>query len=265
MRAKLKPIADQVVVITGANGGIGLAVANAAAEAGAAVVLVAGDETSLREASAAINAAGGRAHPVSGDANSAEGADRIARAAVARFGQFDTWVDAGGDERSLAHAAEAAVRHFRARGGVGALVGFGRFVGRAARAELKRSADVVATTMIRLPRGWRPGTPADAVTGAVLLAAARPMGRMAVAPGGQRLTVATEAQKHRGLMLGVGLVALAATAAWLGRERMGAARPRLGRAIRPLVIGAVKRRPLRAAALAAKHPRGAMKLAKALR
>jgi NAD(P)-dependent dehydrogenase (short-subunit alcohol dehydrogenase family) len=266
MRAKLKPIAEQVMIVTGASGGVGLAVARAAAEAGAAVVLVSGDEKSLRQACDDINAAGGRAHPVVGDSSTADGADRISRAATARFGRFDTWIDAGGDGQGLSHAAEAAVRHFRAREGMGALVGFGRFLGRAAREELRRGGGAISATMIRLPRDWRPESPADAVVAAAMHAAARPMGRMALAPGGKRLTVATQAQQHRGLILGVGLVALAATAAWLGRDRIGAAaRPRVGRALRPLVFAAAKRRPAQAARLIAKHPRKALKLARTLR
>ena len=39
MPAKLKPLAQQVIVITGASSGIGLATARKAAKAGAAVVL----------------------------------------------------------------------------------------------------------------------------------------------------------------------------------------------------------------------------------
>jgi hypothetical protein len=212
-----------------------------------------------------VNAAGGRAHPVVSDPTTAEGADRIARAGAARFGRFDSWIDASGDPRSLVHAAEAAVRHFRSRNGGGALVGFGGSLAKAVRAELKRGG-AVSTTMIRLPPNWRPDTPAQGTVAAALYAAARPRGRLDVAPCGRRLTIASEVQKHSGLLIGLGLVALAATATWLLREELAAqARPRLRRVVRPLVLDAARRRPIQAARLMAQHPRQAIKLARALR
>ena len=48
MAVKLKPLADQVIVITGASSGIGLATARKAAKAGAAVVLASRNEDALR-------------------------------------------------------------------------------------------------------------------------------------------------------------------------------------------------------------------------
>lgn len=265
MRARLKPIADQVVVVTGAGSRLGLEVARAAARAGAAVVMAGADEATLRQASEALNTAGGRTHPVVGDPGTAEGAERIARAAAARFGRFDSWIEAGGEADSLAHAARAAVRHFQGRAGAGALVGFGRSLAEDAREELKRGAGAIAATMIRLPRNLRPRDPVEAVVEAALYAAARPMGRLAVAQGGRRLTAASQAQQHRGLVLGVGLVAVAALATWLAREEIArAARPRIGRALRPLAIAYVRRRPVQAVRLIARHPRRALKMARAL-
>ena len=49
MAAMPKPLADQVIVLTGASSGIGLATARMAAEQGARVMLVARDDGSLRE------------------------------------------------------------------------------------------------------------------------------------------------------------------------------------------------------------------------
>jgi len=90
-----------------------------------------------------------------------------------------------------------------------------------------------------------------------------------VASHGKRLTVATEAKKHPGLLAGLGVLALAGAALWFGRGKIAqaaaAARPKVARAVRPVVAGAVRRRPLQAAKLAAKHPKQALKLAKALR
>lgn len=49
MAAKLKPLNEQVIVITGASSGIGLVTARAAAKAGAKLVLAARSEDALRE------------------------------------------------------------------------------------------------------------------------------------------------------------------------------------------------------------------------
>jgi NAD(P)-dependent dehydrogenase (short-subunit alcohol dehydrogenase family) len=146
MRAKLKPLDQQVIVITGASSGIGLATARRAAEAGAAVVLAARNEAALREVCEAINAEGGRALTVVADVGDPEDVARIARAAIARFGGFDTWVnDAGvgiyGDltEIPLAdhqrlfrtnyfgvvHGSLEAARHFEGRPGGGTIINIG--------------------------------------------------------------------------------------------------------------------------------------------
>jgi NAD(P)-dependent dehydrogenase (short-subunit alcohol dehydrogenase family) len=264
MRARLKPLAEQVIVITGASSGIGLAAARKAVEAGAAVVLTSRDERALQQAYADLSAAGGRIHSVVGDPGTRDGAERIGRAAAARFGHFDTWIDADGGLDSLPHAAEAALQHFRGREGAGAVVGFGTQIPRSARLELKRRAGSVAGTLIRLPSDWRHDSPADAVAAAALHASVHPMGRMDVGRGGRRLTTFTEAQKHRGVLLGVGVLALAAGAVWLGRRRIaGAARPVIGKALRHGAVQAARRRPLQAARLAIRHPRQALKLARA--
>ncbi len=49
MGKKLKPLDEQVVVVTGASSGIGLAIATRAAEAGAKVMLFSRNERALRE------------------------------------------------------------------------------------------------------------------------------------------------------------------------------------------------------------------------
>jgi short-subunit dehydrogenase len=146
MPAKLKPLSQQVLVITGASSGIGLATARKAAKAGAAVVLASRNEEALRQIAEEINAGGGRAHAVSGDVGDAGDVAKIARAAVARFGGFDTWVNdagvglysdlvdtpAGEHERlfrtnyfGVVHGSLEAVRHFRTRPGGGAVINLG--------------------------------------------------------------------------------------------------------------------------------------------
>ncbi|HEX4713096.1 SDR family NAD(P)-dependent oxidoreductase [Phenylobacterium sp.] len=270
MPARFKPLAGQVVVVTGAGSGIGLEAARLAAEAGAAVVLAGVDELAVRKACEEIGKAGGRCHPVAGDPAKAEGCDRVARAAAARFGRIDSWIEAGGGEAALANAAQALVRQVGAgaRDEAGALVGFGRRLGQAARAELREAHGRVAATMIRLPRDWRHDSPVEAVAKAALHAVAKPMGRMAVAARGRRLTAATEVKKHPGVVVGLGVLALVSVGVWFGRNRIGraaaVARPKIARAVRPAVVGAVRRRPLQAAKLAAQHPGQALKVARAL-
>jgi NAD(P)-dependent dehydrogenase (short-subunit alcohol dehydrogenase family) len=268
MRGKFKPLAGQVIVVSGAASGLGLEAARLAAKAGAAVVLAALDEAAVRTASDRLAEAGGRVHPVVGDVRTAEGCDRVARAAAARFGHIDSWIEASGEAAASAHAAKALVQHIGHRAEPGALVAFGRAMGRQARAELRASKGKVAATLITLPKGWRPDSPAEAAAQAALHALTHPMGRMALAPKGQGLTLTTRARKHPGVILGVGLAALG-VAFWFGRGRVvraaATARPRLARAVRPAVIGLAKRRPLQAAKLAATHPKRALKLARALR
>lgn len=96
MGVKLKRIEDQVVVITGASSGIGLATARMAAERGAKVVLVARDPEGLASARVEIEGAGGRAITVVADVASFEDVRGIARQAVEAFGGIDTWVNNAG-------------------------------------------------------------------------------------------------------------------------------------------------------------------------
>jgi NAD(P)-dependent dehydrogenase (short-subunit alcohol dehydrogenase family) len=77
-KPKLKPLADQTIVITGASSGIGLATARLAAERGARVVLSSRNEADLRRACDQIRAQGGRAIFVVADVAVPQAVDRIA-------------------------------------------------------------------------------------------------------------------------------------------------------------------------------------------
>lgn len=96
MSLKLKPLAEQVIVITGASSGIGLVTARRAAAAGAKVLLVARSEGALIGAVAGIRAAGGEADHAVADVGDAEQVRAAAAKAVARWGRIDSWVNDAG-------------------------------------------------------------------------------------------------------------------------------------------------------------------------
>ena len=96
MATKLKPLNEQVIVITGASSGIGLCTAESAAKQGAKVVLAARSDGALTDAVSRINAAGGQALCVVGDVSKRSDVERMAREAVNKFGRIDTWVNNAG-------------------------------------------------------------------------------------------------------------------------------------------------------------------------
>ncbi len=93
MTFQLKPVAEQVIVITGASSGVGRVTARLAAARGARVVLAARNADDLARAVAEIRAAGGRAIHVVADVSDEARVEALAEAAVAEFGGIDTWVN----------------------------------------------------------------------------------------------------------------------------------------------------------------------------
>jgi short-subunit dehydrogenase len=151
MSVKLKPLNEQVVVITGASSGIGLTTAQSAAKQGARVVLAARSEQTLQDVVARITAAGGQAIAVACDVADRAAVQRVADAALAQFGRIDTWVNDAGvaiygrleevteaDSRRLfdtnfwgvVNGSLAALPHLRTNGG--ALINVGSEVSEAA-------------------------------------------------------------------------------------------------------------------------------------
>jgi short-subunit dehydrogenase len=147
MSRKLKPVAEQVVVLTGASSGIGLVTARAFAKEGAKLVLVARSEEVLDELVAELTGKGAEAIRVVADVADRAAVDRVASEAVARFGRIDTWVNDAGvsmygrleevaeeDARRLfdvnfwgvVHGSLAALPHLRKSEGV--LINVGREV-----------------------------------------------------------------------------------------------------------------------------------------
>lgn len=96
MAAKLKKLKDQTIVLTGASSGIGLVTARMLANKGARLVLAARSEGALHELCDEINQSGGEAIYVVTDVSKPEDVRRLAQAAIAEFGGFDTWINNAG-------------------------------------------------------------------------------------------------------------------------------------------------------------------------
>ena len=96
MALSLKPLDQQVIVITGASSGIGLVTARTAAARGAKVMLVARSEDALRRIVEEITAAGGTAAYQVADVGDAAAMEAAAQATVARFGRVDSWINNAG-------------------------------------------------------------------------------------------------------------------------------------------------------------------------
>ncbi len=138
MAFKLKPVAEQVIVITGASSGIGLATAYKAADSGARIVLVSRNGDALQRIESEILGKGGHAIHVVADVSKREDLERVAARAIEAFGGFDTWVNNAGvgifgrlsevsdaDHRQLfevnfwgfVYGTTIAAEHFKTKGG----------------------------------------------------------------------------------------------------------------------------------------------------
>ncbi len=96
MGIELKPLSEQVIVVTGSTSGIGLATARLAAKRGARVVIVSRSRSNLRRAMRQLGRDGGEAVPVVADVGEPDDVEKVAEAAIKAFDGFDTWVNNAG-------------------------------------------------------------------------------------------------------------------------------------------------------------------------
>ena len=147
-RFSLKPIAEQVVVITGGTSGIGLTTARMLCRSGARLFLIARNEAALVTLRDELRARGGQADYAVADVADHAAVQAASAKAIATFGGYDTWInDAGAfiygrlDEVSLAdqrrlfdvtywglvHGTLTAAEHLKTSGG--AIINLGSVLG----------------------------------------------------------------------------------------------------------------------------------------
>lgn len=137
--------AGKTIVITGASSGFGQGAALRFGAEGGNVVLAARRTGLLNEVAAQIRSTGGQALVVTTDVGKSDQVERLAKAAVARFGKIDVWVNDAGvgvigrfweipvtdfsrlidtNLKGIVYGSHAAVRQFVAQG-YGTLVNVG--------------------------------------------------------------------------------------------------------------------------------------------
>jgi len=87
---------DKIALVTGSSSGIGVGIAHTLAAEGAAVIVHGRNAERAQATADAIAAKGGQAKVAIGDLETDEGADRVAEAALAAFGQVDILVNNAG-------------------------------------------------------------------------------------------------------------------------------------------------------------------------
>ncbi|WP_267388177.1 SDR family oxidoreductase [Sphingomonas sp. GC_Shp_3] len=172
MPIKLKPLTEQVIVVTGATSGNGLAIVEQAVKAGSAVVAVARNADALEALQARLRANGGRIATCIADVSDMAAVERVAVIATEAFGGFDSWVNNAGvgtygtleqvpveDHRRVfdvnyfgtLNGSLVAARHLRGRGGaivnVGSILGDRAIVQQGAYCATKHAVQALTDTL----------------------------------------------------------------------------------------------------------------------
>lgn len=92
----LKPVEQQIIVITGASSGIGLATAQLAAKCGANVVMASRNKAAIEQAANSICMDGGVAVGVCTDVTRIEDMETLRDQALQIFGRVDSWINNAG-------------------------------------------------------------------------------------------------------------------------------------------------------------------------
>jgi len=158
MNTTSQTLAGRAAVVTGGSRGIGFAIADGLAKAGASVVITGRDQVTLDKALSNLSPHGTRVVAARADVRSADDASRAMDAAVKAFGGLDILVNNAGvglfekvadmsveqwrevidtNLSGVFHCCHAAIPHLRRRGGgwiinISSLAGKNAFVGAAA-------------------------------------------------------------------------------------------------------------------------------------
>lgn len=93
---KTRPLSEQIIVITGASSGIGLATAKMAAKKGARVILSSRHADALNKIVKELQADGGMAHAIPADVRNEVDMIRLRDEVLALYFRIDTWVNNAG-------------------------------------------------------------------------------------------------------------------------------------------------------------------------
>jgi NAD(P)-dependent dehydrogenase (short-subunit alcohol dehydrogenase family) len=105
--ARSERVKQATVIVTGASQGLGAAIASAAADQGAQVVMTARSEAALELHAQKIRQRGGNAFPIVGDVTRFEDCQRIIDGTLKSFGRFDALINNAATIEPIAPIVEA--------------------------------------------------------------------------------------------------------------------------------------------------------------
>src|SRR5882762_11343258 len=126
-----RPLEGKVAVITGGNQGIGRAIAQAMANAGASLAICARTEESLQRAAEELRSGGADCLPLQCDVSDPASTDAMARAVLAHFGKVDVVVANAGIAGAIRPMHEISYAEWRECIGIdldGVYLTFRRFI-----------------------------------------------------------------------------------------------------------------------------------------